>query len=253
MLVRSRRLVRGLALSAVAVSPRRRRLVDRGRRAFETHRLTSPVLTGDSVRIRQVERADLLEVFRIEKASFPQPWPFSAFERFLGEPGFLVATCGCDVLGYVVADVTPNHGRDIGHVKDLAVHADARECGIGRALLRRALIALAIRGAALVKLEVREGNDPALRLYRDVGFETIRRVPRYYADGEDALVMVLDVAQWQGARAAGALEAGADGAIGDGADRAGDAGTVDGSGIDGGLGTGDLGFEVDVDVDCFDG
>lgn len=154
---------------------------------------------ADTVRIRKAERADLLEVFRIEKACFPQPWPYSAFERFLGEPGFLVAVDdqGTDVLGYVVGDTTPNHGRDIGHVKDLAVREDARGRGYGRRLLERAVVSLAVGGAAVVKLEVREDNGVARSLYRNVGFEPLRRHRRYYGDGEDALVMGLDVQAWQ--------------------------------------------------------
>jgi len=148
---------------------------------------------ADDVTIREAEQADLLSVYRIEKTCFPQPWPFSAFERFLGEPGFLVADDGERVVGYVVSNLVPNHGRDIGHVKDLAVRPDARGRGVGRTLLERALVSLSIDGASLVKLEVRESNDPALSLYRDVGFEPMRRVPRYYEDGEDALLMVLDL------------------------------------------------------------
>lgn len=158
----------------------------------------------EEVVIRRAERADLLSVFRIERAVFPQPWPFAAFEQFLDEPGFLVAVSDGAVVGYVVADVTPNYGRDIGHVKDLAVHPDARRSGLGRRLLERALFELSFAGAALVKLEVRETNDPALALYESFGFEPLRRVPRYYQDGEDALVMVLDVTTWRAQRAAGA-------------------------------------------------
>jgi ribosomal-protein-alanine N-acetyltransferase len=91
----------------------------------------------------------------------------------------------------------PNHGRDIGHIKDLAVAPEARGAGIGRLLLQRGLVSLSLSGAAVVKLEVRVGNEPALSLYRDVGFEPARRVPSYYADGEDALLMVLDVNAWR--------------------------------------------------------
>ena len=150
------------------------------------------------VRIRRVEQADLLNVFRIEKRCFPQPWPFSAFEQFLDEPGFLVATGedDGDVFGYVVSDVTPNYGRDIGHVKDLAVHPGARGHGIGRRLLERALSTLTAEGAMLAKLEVRAGNDVALDLYRDVGFRNLREIRGYYEDGENALMMVLDLAEW---------------------------------------------------------
>lgn len=143
-----------------------------------------------AVEYRRAEQADLLSVFRIEKASFPQPWPYSAFERFLGQPGFLVAHEDERVVGFVVADGVPNHGRTIGHVKDLAVRPERRGRGIGRGLLERALSALSAQGAGWVKLEVREGNEPALALYREFGFSPRRRIPRYYDDGENALVLV---------------------------------------------------------------
>ena len=143
-----------------------------------------------AVEYRQAEQADLLSVFRIEKASFPQPWPYSAFERFLGQPSFLVAHEGERMVGFVVADGVPNHGRTIGHVKDLAVHPGHRGRGIGRGLLERALSVLASQGTGWVKLEVREGNEPAIALYREFGFDLHRRVPRYYDDGETALVLV---------------------------------------------------------------
>jgi ribosomal-protein-alanine N-acetyltransferase len=149
------------------------------------------------VTIRQVEEADLRAVVRIEQASFSQPWPYTAFERFLGATGFLVATHDEEVVGYVVGDVTADDSCAVGHVKDLAVAPDARGQGTGRSLLVRSLFALAVAGAALVRLEVRKSNEPALALYRDVGFETARHVPRYYQDDEDALVMTLDLSAWR--------------------------------------------------------
>ncbi|PSP66196.1 ribosomal-protein-alanine N-acetyltransferase [Halobacteriales archaeon QH_8_67_27] len=159
---------------------------------------------GSDVQVREAERADLLAVFHIEQTAFPQPWPFSAFERFLGEPGFLVAqvrdeddsrettTVGDDgrVVGYVVADTVPNHGEGLGHIKDIAVAEECRGEGIGRCLLQRALTALATQTVGTVKLEVRESNDTAKRLYRGFGFEHRGINPRYYSNGEDALVMV---------------------------------------------------------------
>ena len=139
--------------------------------------------------IRQATRADLLAVHRIERASFPQPWPYAAFERFLDEAGFLVA--GEDAVhGYVVADTVPNHGTPLGHIKDLAVHPDARGQGTGSRLLERALVVLANEGVESVKLEVRESNHAARRLYERHGFVHRRTVPRYYEDGEDALILV---------------------------------------------------------------
>ena len=143
--------------------------------------------------VRRATTADLLAVFRIEKASFDEPWPYSAFEHYLGEPGFLVAQDDGKVVGYVVATLVPNHGRPLGHVKDIAVHPDRRGAGVGTRLLSQALSTLAARGAASVKLEVRADNDTAIGLYREFGFEHFRTVPRYYGDGTDAHVMLCNL------------------------------------------------------------
>ena len=177
----------------------------------------------DGVSIRRADRADLLSVVRIEQASFPQPWPYQAFEGFLGEPGFLVAVdagvadgdrtdggesrpgasvdvpgIGADdgtgdVRGYVVADVVTDFGRAIGHVKDLAVHPEWRGRGVGSSLLSRALSVLEARGVRRVKLEVRAGNRAAQELYRSFGFSPNHVVSGYYDDGEDALLFVADL------------------------------------------------------------
>lgn len=143
--------------------------------------------------IRPVRRADLLAILRIERASFPQPWSYASFERFLDEPGFQVAFDEA-VLGYIVADAVPRNTRLVGHVKDIAVHPDHRGRGLGRRLLISGLRTLAGQGADAVKLEVRRSNEVALSLYRDLGFSHDRTAPRYYNDGEDALVMVRTLA-----------------------------------------------------------
>ncbi|PSP58596.1 ribosomal-protein-alanine N-acetyltransferase [Halobacteriales archaeon QH_8_67_36] len=145
------------------------------------------------MRIRTAERADLLEIHRIEQSVFPQPWPFSALESYLGESGFLVAETGADdvcVAGYVIADTMPNHGTPLGHVKDLAVRTEYRREGVATALLWRTLSLLESVGASSVKLEVRAENERARRLYRQFGFEHRKTIPNYYSNGEDALVMV---------------------------------------------------------------
>ncbi|RXK47318.1 ribosomal-protein-alanine N-acetyltransferase [Halorientalis pallida] len=157
--------------------------------------VTTPAPDSDAPppTVREAVKADLLAVYRIEKASFPQPWPFAAFQRYVGEPAFLVAEVGAGVAGYIVADSVPNHGRPLGHVKDLAVHPDQRGQGVGSTLLQRALGVMRAQNAAEVKLEVRESNETARRLYESFGFEHRRTVPRYYDDGENALVMIADL------------------------------------------------------------
>ena len=152
--------------------------------------------TGAPARIREATRADLLAVFRIERSSFAQPWPYGAFEHFLGQPGFLVADSGGanGVVGYVIGDLVTSGGREMGHVKDVAVHPDHRGRGLGTALIGRGLSALSIQGVGSIKLEVRAGNDGAIGLYRAFGFGHHRTVREYYQNGEDALIMLKDVA-----------------------------------------------------------
>jgi ribosomal-protein-alanine N-acetyltransferase len=153
--------------------------------------IRSAVDTED-VQIRQATRSDLLAIYRLEKAVFDDPWSYSVFEGFLGEPAFLLAELDENLLGYIVADWMPNFNRNLGHIKDLAVHPDARQNGLGRLLLRHAVSRLVVEGVSWIKLEVRAGNTVAQRLYSEEGFETLRQIPRYYNDGEDALVMVSD-------------------------------------------------------------
>lgn len=154
--------------------------------------MTTAATDPANITIRQAVRADLLEIHRIEKRSFPQPWPYHAFEGFLSDPGFLVAYDGT-VVGHVVSDAVENHGASIGHIKDLAVTPDRRGEGIGSRLLERSLGVLATVGVGSVKLEVRVSNDRARSLYTSYGFERHHTVPRYYDDGEDAIVMVADL------------------------------------------------------------
>ena len=149
--------------------------------------------TGCKLTIRPVERADLLEIYRIERASFPQPWPYSVMERHLEAAAFFVAideNREDRLAGYVIAD---DPGFGVGHVKDLAVHPDRRGEGIGRTLLERALATLDTLGTRRTRLEVRESNGPAQSLYRSCGFRDARIIAGYYEDGEDALVMIRSV------------------------------------------------------------
>lgn len=78
---------------------------------------------------------------------------------------------------------------DEGHVLDLAVTPSARGRGIGGVLLAALLDGLRERGATAHTLEVRPTNLAALALYRSAGFVVEGRRPRYYPDGEDALLL----------------------------------------------------------------
>jgi [ribosomal protein S18]-alanine N-acetyltransferase len=70
------------------------------------------------------------------------------------------------------------------------VPPETRRQGIGRILLHTVLAWARDLGAIEVRLEVRESNAPALRLYEACGFVVAGRRPGYYADpAEDAVLM----------------------------------------------------------------
>lgn len=140
-------------------------------------------------RVRHVRPPDLLPVYRLEQRCFSEPWSFEAFQTHVEAPGFLVAEIGSGLVGFVVGTLERGFPGPTGHIKDLAVHPDHRRQGLGRELLVASLRRLERAGAVRATLEVRQSNEAALALYRDLGFAPSRERPGYYADGEMAVVM----------------------------------------------------------------
>lgn len=80
------------------------------------------------------------------------------------------------------------------HILSVATDPARRRRGYARGLLG-ALIARGEREAyRCATLEVRASNADALALYRSLGFREVGARRRYYADGEDALVLRRDLA-----------------------------------------------------------
>ena len=74
-------------------------------------------------------------------------------------------------------------------IVDLATAVRSRRRGFARALLGHLLQFGRSGGYTRALLEVRTSNQPAIRLYRGMGFERQRVRPAYYSDGEDAFEM----------------------------------------------------------------
>lgn len=78
---------------------------------------------------------------------------------------------------------------DALHVFNIAVRAESRRRGVATALLARAMRASAREGDGAVLLEVGARNGGAIDFYTARGFVVVGRRPRYYPDGEDAVLM----------------------------------------------------------------
>ncbi|ESZ97518.1 N-terminal acetyltransferase A complex catalytic subunit ard1 [Sclerotinia borealis F-4128] len=101
------------------------------------------------------------------------------------------------IVGYVLAKMEedPSDGVQHGHITSLSVMRTHRRLGIAEKLMRQSQKAMVETfSAQYVSLHVRVSNQAALRLYRDtLGFETEKIEAKYYADGEDAYSMNLNL------------------------------------------------------------
>ena len=109
---------------------------------------------------------------------------------------FIVAEESEEAIGYMMCRIEvglSNIGLSglikKGHVVSVAVMPLHRKKGIGEALVTKAMEAMKLCNAKQCYLEVRVTNDPAIKLYKKLGFEIARTARGYYADGEDAYVM----------------------------------------------------------------
>jgi ribosomal-protein-alanine N-acetyltransferase len=131
---------------------------------------------------------DLDEVLAIERQVFPSAWSRASYERELRNANSYYYTARSQglLLGYVGLWVIVNEA----HISTIAVHTDFQRRGIGAHLLQFAIDIARHHGAEVVALEVREGNRPALALYRKFGFQQTGYLPRYYGDThENGIVM----------------------------------------------------------------
>ena len=145
-----------------------------------------------SLKIRLMTALDLPLVMGIETASFPDPWPRSAFEDSLeGEyHRILVAENESKIAGYASYYIELKEAR----LTNIAVAPDFRRKSIAKKLLEYILDVVKKAGGKYIFLDVRPGNQAAIDLYLKYGFYEAYRRPEYYKNpDEDALVMVKDL------------------------------------------------------------
>ncbi len=141
--------------------------------------------------IRRMTLADVAAAHEIDVLSFSLPWPERSLRHEVTDNP--AARCWvAEVDGRLAAMLVLWLIVDEAHIATLATHPAFRRQKIGQRLLVEALDSAYNEGARSALLEVRAGNEPALRLYRKLGFEAVGCRPRYYKDNnEDAILMTL--------------------------------------------------------------
>ena len=173
--------------------------------------------TARPIVVRELRERDLDGVVAIELAANPQPWTRTLFAQELALPPasrhWLVAVeradggeaaprggdrlmVGSDVLAGADDRVVGFAGLmftvDEAHLMLIGVAGPARRRGIATVLCLGLFAEARSRGIRAVTLEVRASNAGAIALYRSLGMSVAGRRPRYYRDGEDAVILSLD-------------------------------------------------------------
>jgi len=134
----------------------------------------------------------LSEVLAIEREAYPDPWTEGMFRQemssgmshfYLGlREGVLIAYGGFWVV------------LDEAHITKVTVAASCRGQGYGRAVVIHLLRAAVSLRAKVARLEVRESNQRARRLYDRLGLVCVGLRKGYYAKtNETAVVMKRDL------------------------------------------------------------
>lgn len=148
--------------------------------------------------LRKFVPDDLQSVMQINRVCLPENYTDFFFidlhQRF--PETFIVADDEGKIGGYIMCRIEvglSNFGLGglvrKGHIVSIAVMPQSRHKGMASLLIKRALEGMAYYKAKQGFLEVRVTNEPAITLYKKLGFEITRTINGYYSDGEDAYVM----------------------------------------------------------------
>jgi ribosomal-protein-alanine N-acetyltransferase len=139
--------------------------------------------------VRRARAADLDRILAIEAASFGvDAYDRNLFAEYTRKCGefFLVATGGTKVVGYAITCLR----GDRADLVSIAVSPGVRGKGAATALMDSILRRLKRREVSRFTLTVKVTNARAIAFYEKYGFRKLRRVPGYYEDGADGLLLV---------------------------------------------------------------
>jgi ribosomal-protein-alanine N-acetyltransferase len=154
-------------------------------------RLFQPATTS----IEPATMRDAAKLSQLHRASFHRGWGQSEFETMLAERNTFTQRLmlGRALIGFIISRLA----ADEAEILSVAVEAAQRGRGYSRELLAQHLGHLAGHGIRRVFLEVEENNQPAVRLYKRAGFQTVGRREQYYRDATgaklNALIMQRDL------------------------------------------------------------
>jgi ribosomal-protein-alanine N-acetyltransferase len=127
-------------------------------------------------------------VLHIEQEAYPEPWSFNMLRQEISNENgyFCLIHSEEQLMGYGGFWML----LDEAHITRVTIIAPLRGRGFSKVLMNHLLEKARERDAKFVRLEVRESNTPAIRLYSGLGFSSEgRRIGYYQRTNENALLM----------------------------------------------------------------
>jgi ribosomal-protein-alanine N-acetyltransferase len=91
------------------------------------------------------------------------------------------------MAGFVIGLVEPDH---TGHVTTVGVAPEHRRRNLAKRLMWQVEDGFRKRNVRIVRLEVRTMNVAAQKLYESLGYAVTQKLPKYYSNGGDGLLML---------------------------------------------------------------
>lgn len=142
------------------------------------------------IRVQQSSLEDLEKIYELELECFGRNAYSKSFIRFLLADLSSIALKAVDdqgeIVGSVIGRVEKSSGKVIGRVYTIDVKPEHRRKGIGRTLLKKLEEEFRRMGCEKIVLEVAVDNEPAIKLYKSMGYEFVAKLKNYYGPGRDA-------------------------------------------------------------------
>ena len=147
--------------------------------------------------VRPLTISQLDECWRLDQRCFIDGEAYSreTFDYLLTAPesvSYRAVTAGGVMVGFIIGLVEPDH---TGHVTTVGVSPEHRRRNIAKRLMAQVEEGFRRRNVRLVRLEVRALNIPAQKLYEGLGYSITQRLPKYYSNGGDGLLMLKSLEQ----------------------------------------------------------
>lgn len=142
--------------------------------------------------IARAQKGDLAALQALETECFSEAWSEKSLLQLLDNPDYLTllerdgqGNARAYLIGWQIAGEA--------ELARIGVTKAARRQGLAGQMLHAALLIWRTANVGNVWLEVRQSNIAAQRLYARRGFGVVGTRKNYYADGEDALVLRLEL------------------------------------------------------------